>query len=136
MLIGSTALAIVLAVGAVLLFGGKSAPEAPKTFQLKGAMALLEGTTGRAARGECEGVRGYDDIAEGTQVTVYDATGKAIALGALENSQYAGRVCTFSFTVDEVPIGHDIYQVEVSHRGKVSFSDEAARAGEVALTLG
>jgi hypothetical protein len=38
--------------------------------------------------------------------------------------------------VDGVPSGHDFYQVEVSHRGKIAVSDDEARDGLVALTLG
>jgi hypothetical protein len=35
-----------------------------------------------------------------------------------------------------VPGGHDFYQVEVSHRGKIAVSGDEARAGAVGLTLG
>lgn len=137
--IGATVLAVLLAVGAIFVFGGKSEPPRPaepQAFELKGEISLMKGATGAADRGECEGYRGYDDIAEGAQVTVYNASGKAVALGTLKNSDYSGGVCSFSFAVPEVPAGEAIYQVEVTHRGKVSFSDEAARKGAVALTLG
>ncbi|MGM1057817.1 hypothetical protein [Saccharothrix sp. Mg75] len=139
LIVGSVVLVVLLAVGAVLLFGGKGDQDgasAPETFELTGAMALLDGATGAATRGECEGYRGYDDIAEGTQVTVYDASGKAVGLGRLANAEYSSGVCGFTFAVPDVPIGEKIYQVEVSHRGKVSFDAEAARKGDVTLTLG
>ncbi|MCS7476248.1 hypothetical protein ACFFQW_05115 [Umezawaea endophytica] len=137
--IGGTALALVLAVGAILIFGGKDEPplpSEPQAFELKGHFALMKSATGAAVKGECEGYRGYDDIAEGSQVTVYNASGKAVALGVLKDSDYVGGVCSFRFAVPEVPAGDEIYQVEVTHRGKISFSDEAARKGDVSLTLG
>jgi len=45
--------------------------------------------------------------------------------------------CEFYFAVLMVPIqeGADIYSIEVSHRGKVQFTQEEGAAG-LALTLG
>lgn len=136
----------VLAIaGAVWLWGGQqsggsAAPTTssfvPTAFELRGTLDLMDGTTGYADSGECAGYRGYDDIAEGAQVTVYDASGKAVALGKLSNAQYEGSVCSFEFVVGNVPLGENIYQVEVSHRGKVSYTFEQAKAGKVSLSLG
>ncbi len=111
---------------------------APESFELRGTMTLEEGATSVTRGGaECAGKGGYDDIAEGAQVTVYDAAGKAVALGALAHSDdWGGGKCSFTFAVPDVPGGERIYQVEVTHRGKVSFDEGRARSGSVALTLG
>ncbi|MFE9743853.1 hypothetical protein ACFYOT_03000 [Saccharothrix saharensis] len=136
----------VLAIaGAVWAFGGGDGTAAPATttstfvptaFELRGTMSLTDGVTSVASSGECAGYRGYDDIYEGTQVTVYDAAGKAVGLGRLYNAQYTAGSCVFEFTVGNVPLGDDIYQVEVSHRGKVSYRFEDAESGRVNLSLG
>ncbi|ATE58379.1 hypothetical protein CNX65_25245 [Actinosynnema pretiosum] len=100
-------------------------------------MTLLGGGSDFAAVGDCEGTRGYDDISEGTQVSVYDASGTIVAISELTNSNYLpGGLCRFTFAVPDVPDGERIYQVEVSHRGKISYTEADARAGEVNLTLG
>lgn len=106
------------------------------SFTLSGTFTLTDGASEDAGLGECEGTGGYDDIREGTQVTVYSSAGEVLGTGALGSSTYLYPVCEFALTVDGVPAGHDFYQVEVSHRGKIAVSDEEARAGEVALTLG
>lgn len=98
--------------------------------------------------GKCTATEGYADIATGTQVTVRDAAGKAVALGTLG----AGKVkslfddpksavdgyadlCKFEFFVSKVPDGQSIYSVEVAHRGQVQFT-RAALEDWITLTLG
>lgn len=46
-----------------------------------------------------------------------------------------GDFCTFFFTVTDVPRGASHYDVEISHRGSVSYDESAAESG-VHLTLG
>lgn len=106
------------------------------SFTLSGTFTLTDGATQYASQGACEGTGGYDDIREGTQVTVYSSAGEVLGTGYLDSSTYLDPVCEFELTVDGVPTGYDFYQVEVSHRGKIAVSDDEARAGEVALTLG
>lgn len=106
------------------------------SFEMTGTFSLTDGATGYAEQGDCKGYRGYDDISEGTQVTVYSSSGEVLATGQLGTSTYQGAVCEFEITVANVPGGHDFYQVEVSHRGKIAVPSDEARAGEVALTLG
>ncbi|WP_433271999.1 hypothetical protein ACQPZF_14860 [Actinosynnema sp. CS-041913] len=135
-LVGVGVFVTIAAIVGLLLVVKK--PVEPRAFELRGTMTLEKGATAATrGRGECAGERGYDDIAEGAQVTVYDAAGKAVALGELADSAYEGAgQCSFTFAVAEVPVGARIYQIEVTHRGKVSFEESAAKAGEVALTLG
>ncbi|MFB4317272.1 hypothetical protein [Actinomadura sp. 21ATH] len=81
----------------------------------------------------CEGVGGFDDMAEGTSVTVYDSAGAIVAVGALEQGVPVGSRCEWAFAIYRVP-DQPFYQVEVSHRGQVAV--QRADAGTVALKLG
>lgn len=77
---------------------------------------------------------GFADIRHGTPVTVYDSSGKAVALGALGLEAPASKIgektsrCYFSFDVSGVPEGDSIYSIEIGHRGRVQFTREALRA--------
>lgn len=143
--LGAVVVGVLAIAGAVWTLGGgdgtagsatTTSTHVITTFELRGTMSLNDGVTSVAPVGECAGDRGYHDIHEGAQVTVYDAAGKAVGLGRLENARYEAGTCVFEFTVDNVPLGEAIYQVEVSHRGKVSYEFEDARSGRVSLSLG
>ncbi|MEV6738278.1 hypothetical protein AB0N14_15630 [Streptomyces sp. NPDC051104] len=88
--------------------------------------------------GGCAGTRGYDDIRDGTSVTVYDAAGSVVATGALSNSSYDEDTynCSFDVAVQDVPNGEKFYKVEVSHRGTLQLSAEEAENGQFGGTLG
>lgn len=73
--------------------------------------------------GGCEGSGGYDDISYGTAVTVRDGAGEILATGSLDSGEVVGDWCNFTFTVEDVP-GADFYEVEVSHRGGLSYSSK------------
>lgn len=127
-----------LAVGAALVgtiwaitgVGGSS----PGMFTLEGSFTLNEDAT--EYDGGCFGTGGYDDIREGTGVTVYGADGKVIATGALGDSSYADYTCRYDIAVQDVPKGEKFYKVEVSHRGTLQLSAEEAENGELAASLG
>ncbi|MFJ1804316.1 hypothetical protein [Streptomyces sp. NPDC088180] len=121
-------------VGGTWAYTASQEPPAPAVFTLTGAFALTEGAT-RNGDG-CIGTGGYDDIAEGTSVTVYDGTGKVAATGNLGKSKYAAGACAFGVSIPDVPKGEKFYQVEVSHRGKIQLSAEEAEAGKLSVTLG
>ncbi|MEV4315188.1 hypothetical protein [Actinocrispum sp. NPDC049592] len=106
----------------------------PGTFILRGTFQLTDGVTSSGTG--CAGYRGYNDIAEGAGVTVYNAAGAVVATGELGDSTYNGSVCTFKLVIVNVPDGEKFYQVEVTHRGKISVPEADAKAGLVALTLG
>lgn len=128
-----------LAVGAGVVGGAwaytSRTPAEPDTFTLTGTFALTEDAI-RTEDENCRGRGGYDDIADGTSVTVYDAAGGVAATGSLGKSEYAAGACLFTVTVDDVPKGEKFYQVEVSHRGKVQLSAREAEAGKMAASLG
>ncbi|MEU6803876.1 hypothetical protein [Streptomyces neyagawaensis] len=107
----------------------------PSTFTLTGSFELTEGAVGDGLGG-CEGSGGYDDITEGTAVTVYDAAGTVVATGRLGDSTLSSGTCTFEVAVEDVPRGEDFYKVEVSHRGTVQLSGDEAEAGLFGASLG
>jgi len=109
--------------------------DTPDTFTLKGTFSLTDAISD--GDGGCRGTGGYDDIAEGTSVTVYDGAGKVAATGVLGQSKYNGiGACRYKVAVDDVPKGEKFYQVEVSHRGKVQLTQKEAEAGEFGASLG
>ncbi|MEU2446046.1 MULTISPECIES: hypothetical protein [Streptomyces] len=135
-----TAGLIGLALGAGIV-GGTWAVTAnissdPDTFTLEGTFALLEDAVdiGDSCGGRYDS--GYDDIQEGTSVTVYGAAGDVVATGQLENGDKVLGTCTFDVAVDDVPRGEKFYKVEVGHRGTVQMSAEEAENGEFAASLG
>ena len=129
-----------LAAGAAIVGGAwtltaNQGPDKPATFTLKGEFTLLEDAVTRD--GGCAGTGGYDDIAEGTSVTVYGAKGDVIATGNLGSSKsIAYGTCTYKVAVDGVPKGQKFYKVEVSHRGTLQMSAKEAESGRFAGTLG
>jgi hypothetical protein len=106
------------------------------TFTLTGTMEVTGVRNWRRVSTQCEGAGGYDDIAEGTSVTVYSGNGTVVGTGRLTNGVVFDARCSFSVVVEKVPVGADFFQVEVSHRGKLTLSAADAKAGKFAGTLG
>jgi hypothetical protein len=83
----ATALAVAVAAIVVLLVllltSGDSDDGSSGTFTLSGTFSLTDGATDYTDVGECEGTGGYDDIREGTQVTVYGSGGEVLGTGSL-----------------------------------------------------
>jgi hypothetical protein len=111
------------------------------TFTLTGTMTLTSDAESDGACG-CQGASdsGFDDIADGTAVTVYNAAGDVVATGELTDStpddpDLIGS-CTFQVRADDVPEAEKFYQVEVSHRERLTLSAQDAEAGNLAATLG
>lgn len=78
---------------------------------------------------------GYGDIERGAQVVVR-VDGKTAAVGSVGASTPMGHSsCSFIFTVTDVPGGEKFYEVEVTHRGGINFTEEEMRHG-VSLSLG
>jgi hypothetical protein len=115
-----------------------SSSAVPLTFNVGGSLALVGSRQHIGRYGACSGSGGYDDLANGAQVSILDNTGKTIGLGELENgSRGLGSECDWTFVVRDVPDteGPDgIYSVEVTHRGKVSF--KRSEASLVKLSIG
>ncbi|MFI1000216.1 hypothetical protein ACIP10_17840 [Streptomyces galbus] len=121
-------------MGSVWAITANSSDE-PETFNLTGTFSL---TADALAVGDsCSGTGGYDDISEGTSVTVYGAKGDVIATGQLGDSEETGyNSCDFDVEVLDVPKGERFYKVEVSHRGTVQLTAEEAENGEFGASLG
>ncbi|MGV9252027.1 hypothetical protein [Streptomyces sp. NPDC003697] len=126
-----------LTVGAGLMGGiwVITANSEPGTFTLTGTFSLTEDAL--TLGDTCSGTGGYDDISEGTSVTVYGAKGDVIATGRLGDSEKTGyNSCDFAVEVPDVPRGERFYKVEVSHRGTVQLTAEEAENGEFGASLG
>ncbi|MFK0022801.1 hypothetical protein [Streptomyces sp. NPDC090798] len=124
-------------VGAAWVITAISGPDAPETFTLKGNFELTDSVV-PDGDGGCAGTRGYDDIREGTSVTVYNAAGSVVATGALSTPHYDedSYNCSFDVAVPDVPRGEKFYKVEVSHRGTLQLTSKEAENGEFGGTLG
>ncbi len=130
-------LATGLVLGAVVLTacGGSDEPEKPKTFDVSGSITLRGDAEVVSGGGACQGAGPYDDIRPGATVVVYDATNKKVGLGKLaDGTTSTGQDCNFDFTVLGVEDTGNIYTVEVSKRGEITF--KKADATKLALTLG
>lgn len=128
----TTLAAVLLALG--LTACGENEPE---TFDASGGIILSADDFGEWTKGTlCHGSGGYDDIDEGASVTIYDNKDVKIATGSLgEGVAITPMACMFEFTVKDVPVQEtDIYGVEVTHRGQVTF--KRADADDIGLTLG
>ncbi len=92
---------------------------------------------------ECEGREGYDDISVGAPVTVTNESGTTIATARLSQGEivdtYRASVitCEWSFAIEDVPDA-EFYDIEVSHRGTLTYSREEMEKmeWEVAFELG
>lgn len=123
-------------VGAAWAITANSGPDEPATFTLKGTLTLTDDVI--AIDGGCGGDYdgGYDDIREGTSVTVYGADGDVVATGELGNSKLGSYKCTFKIAVEGVPKGEKFYKVEVSHRGTLQLTAKEAENGKLVASLG
>lgn len=93
---------------------------------------VLNGTPGLKVGADCYGAGGYDDIHEGTSVSVANQDGKIIATGQLgAGSIVAFHTCSLPFTVKDVPDAK-FFKVTISHRGELVYSkDELSGKGWV-----
>ena len=131
----------VAVLGGYVLLRGEDVTDAANSdaFTLTGRFALRGGAESDGA-GRCQGEDGYTDIHSGAAVTVYDAGGEVIAVGALSDPKASDPElivsCEFTVTVPNVPRGERFYAVEVTHRGRVTVSAEQAEAGGFWASLG
>lgn len=89
---------------------------------------------------ECVAEDGYDDIAQGAQVTVTDQDGRVLAVSELDAGAMPGGDsgrCLFTFTVSPVPSGQRLYGIHVGndHRGVMRYTADQL-SHQVALTIG
>jgi len=151
----ATVVVLAIAVGAYFLWP-RSGPKAqtvnvpaaatsssPATKSMVGAVTMpryssphLAGDTANwqmDSIGACSGTGGYSDMTAGASVTVYDGSGTIVGSGALVFGVRHGSTCEWDFGVNDLP-DVPFYQVEVSHRGKITVAN--ADLGNVAMSLG
>lgn len=116
--------------------GGGGAP----TITLHGSQALMQDTGMYSSRnystysGTCEGTGGYNDMAEGAEVTIHDAQNTVIATGHLNAGSDEGGMCVFTWSIPDVPV-QKFYGVQVTHRGTITFTAQDAE-GSLDTSLG
>lgn len=110
-------------------------PATAEPFTMVGSISLSDNFVNSASGVGCQGSGGYSDITPGAVVTVYDASTAIVAVGSITIGGSTGTTCDLFFEVTDIPPS-DFYQVEVSNRGLVTFTEAQARGGEVMLTLG
>ncbi|WP_169846727.1 hypothetical protein [Rhodococcus marinonascens] len=69
---------------------------------------------------------------------VSDESGILLAKGSFTGSSGRGGTngyCIFDFTVTDVPRGSKFYEVEIAHRGGLSYTETEAEEG-LALSIG
>jgi hypothetical protein len=114
--------------------GSASGSAEPKTFNVAGALTLIDAGNQNLGGGACQGSGGYDDIVEGAQVVVSDASGTTIAVGALGGGARDSSVeCVFPFTIVGVPDAPGPFNVEVTHRGTIAFTRDNATSIQMSL---
>lgn len=132
LVVGSVVLVAAITAGALVILHRTATPTA---LTVTGSLTLI--VIEPFAQGhECAGTGGYSDIHAGTEVVVYGAGDDTLGLGRLGPGvvSYA-RSCVFLFVVPDLPAGKGFYAIEVSHRGRIHFT-EAQIHGPVELTLG
>lgn len=85
----------------------------------------------------CYTTSGYDDVNQGTDVTVKDADGKLIALGALSEGMFLGNhSCKFTFEIEVA--NSDFYSFHIGNRDDVTYtkSELVGKNWRIDLTLG
>lgn len=110
----------------------------PATYDVRGTMTLTQANAIDQPGERCNGSGGFDDIRQGTQVTVSDGGGDLLAIGELGSGTKLDVLhCEFDVTVEDVPVA-DFYEIEVASRGGInySFEDMEAAGWRVDLTLG
>ncbi len=132
---GGAVLLAVIGVLTFLLVNHNSGKSPASTITVRGNLTLIGLIGDPTASGPCDASLrgGMGDIAPGAQVVVYDATGKTVGIGELQEGTIDGGACVMPFTVAGVPAGVGPYSVEVTHRGKIAFTE--AEASDVELSL-
>lgn len=124
-------------IAASVVLAGCGGSDESEVFTIAGTIAIDESSV-TTSQTKCEGRRGFGDIQEGAAVTVKNQDGTTVGTGRLgegERASSTSRVCSFPFTVESVPAGNKFYEVEVSRRGGLTYSEEEARQ-PLTLTLG
>jgi hypothetical protein len=133
-------------IASVLLLAGCSSPtpkSTPKPLQAAGTITVpiniedaLNGTVEMGS--PCIAEDGYDDITDGAQVIITNASGKTVGVGSLEPGTVSstGSKCQFEFTVNGIPAGSKFYGIHIGNQNRGVIQEPADQIGNVQLTLG
>lgn len=114
-------------------------PSSAQTLTVTGVMTVDAGSLQSLVdpSRDCFTSRGYNDIHEGTHVTVTDGRGDVVGVGELGPVRWSvdGSDCEHSFTVYDIAADRPFYGVEVAHRGVLTYPESEIR-GALQLTLG
>jgi hypothetical protein len=117
----------------------KSGPTQADQFTIVGKVTLTDFSAGWTSGEACSGSGGYDDMTEGADVTLYNEKGTIVGTTSLmSGTASAIGTCDFSFSFDPMPLTAPFYQIEVTHRGRVTESISQLRSNgyEFDLSLG
>lgn len=112
-----------------------------ETVTVKGSFTLQDtspssySTPITVSGSSCSGSGGYDDIDQGTQVTVKNGKGDILTTTSLGSGEGGRYLCTFPFSF-EITEGEDRYVVSVSRRGEMGYSFADLKSTGVSLVLG
>jgi hypothetical protein len=129
--------ALALGGGYVLLgAGGHPTHQVAGTFVVTDTSIYASGIT--AFGSTCEGSGGYSDLSAGVSVILKDENDKTISATSLGEGTGNSTVCTFKFTLADVPDNATFYNIQISHRGTVSFShaDMVKSGWTIGLSIG
>jgi hypothetical protein len=132
------AVCLLTVVFASLLAACSGGGKGNDSYAVSGTMLLGQNDASWTVGSACSGSGGYDDVTSGQQVVVTDQSQTVVGTGNLgDGKAVAVNGCQFSFKVPDLP-KTAFYSVEVTHRGKTtySFDDMQASGWHVALTLG
>lgn len=94
--------------------------------------------------GPCISPDGYQDISDGTGITITNADGKIVGSTTLTakgltpaggSMKMMDTHCEFDFIVDHVPNDSDFYTIQIGRRGSMTFSADEVFSN-VTMTLG
>jgi hypothetical protein len=121
------AAAAALAIGLSATAAYVTTDTSGEALTIHGSLTLRDPDAGFADMPECRGSGGYDDIHQGAQVTVTDPDGTVLAIGSLGPGRITGLglgdSCRFQFSIGDVPAGHGLYGIQVTHRGTVVYEE-------------
>lgn len=133
--IGIAAVVVVAAVIGAIWIASR-----PGKFEMKGDLTLYGPSIAEIDNGtvnpDCSGTGGYSDIRLGAGVTVYNAKGAIVGTSTLTDSFWFDDFCFFGFKVVEVPESEGPYQYEISHRGRLTVTEDVAKGDGASATLG
>lgn len=114
------------------------------TMNVRGSVKLTLGQFAYTSNPlACGGLRGYDDLQPGSQVTITDEVGTVVGVGAITLSVpdvaadlKSAKSCTLIFEVNGVRRGATHYGVTIGHRQPVQTTEQELLQDGLELAIG